>query len=62
MAAELLKRHLAAVRLDRLVAAAAQIDDDEAADVGFIFQNQYLFHSCIYPPTTEPELHSVYIT
>ena len=48
-AAELLKRHFAAVGLDRLIAAPAQIDDDKTSDVGLVFQNQNFLHIGFLP-------------
>ena len=39
-----LQRLLAALGLDDIVAGAAQIDHDKAADTGLVLQNQYFFH------------------
>ena len=44
---QLLQRLLAGLRLDDLVPGPAQIDDDKAADAGFILQNQNFFHKLL---------------
>lgn len=43
MLLQLLQRLLAGLRLNYLVAGAAEIDDDKAADAGFVLQDQYFF-------------------
>ena len=41
---QLFQRFFAAFGLHHLVTGAAQVDDDKAADAGFVLQYQYLFH------------------
>ena len=41
---QLFQRLLARLGLHHLIAGAAEIDDDKAANAGLIFQYQYLFH------------------
>ncbi len=55
----LLKRHFAAVGLDRLIAAPAQIDDDKTSDVGLVFQNQNFLHIGFLPSNDGAGLQSV---
>ena len=42
-----LQRLLAGACLDDLITGTAQIDDDKAADAGFILQNQNFFHKLL---------------
>ena len=46
---ELFQCFLACASLDRLIPAAAQIDDDKTADAGFVFENQNFFHNVSFP-------------
>ena len=43
--AEFFKSLLAGAGLNRLIAAAPEVDDDKAPDIGFVLEDKYLFHS-----------------
>ena len=57
MQLQLAESFLAGFRFDGFITGAPEIDDQEAADAGFIFENQNLLHD----PTSfqvEPLIHS----
>ena len=47
MLLQLLQRLLTCLRLHHLITGAAEIDDDKAADAGFVLQDQDFFHSLL---------------